>query len=87
MAGSDVTVDGGTGVTIDANELSRVLQQSNYTNVVLENLTITGGKSADSGGGIASAQLANLKLIDSTVSGNSTTGETPAAAGFIATAR
>ena len=29
--GSDVTIDGGTGVTIDANELSRVLTQGNYS--------------------------------------------------------
>ena len=44
-AASDVTIDGGTGVTIDANELSRVLAQGNYSQVVLANLTVTGGKS------------------------------------------
>ena len=72
-----MTIDGGTGVTIDANQLSRVLVQANYTNVVLDDLTITGGKTtADQipGGGILAALNTTLTLIDTTVSGNSTAG-------------
>ena len=42
---SDVTIDGGAGVTIDANQASRVLLvQGLDTDVVLRHLTITGGR-------------------------------------------
>ena len=42
---SDVTIDGGAGVTIDANQASRVLLvQGLDTDVVLQHLTITGGR-------------------------------------------
>ena len=76
-ARSDMTIDGGTGVTINANQLSRVLLQSNYTNVVLDDLTITGGKTTadqNAGGGILAALNTTLTLIDTTVTGNSTAG-------------
>ena len=57
---SDVTIEGGTGVTIDANQLSRVLliaenTLADFHDVTLTSLTVTGGKtSADDarGGGI-----------------------------------
>ena len=55
-ANSDVTIDGGAGVTIDANQASRVLLvQGLGTDVVLQHLTITGGRTTgddDGGGGI-----------------------------------
>ncbi len=42
---SDVTIDGGAGVTIDANQHSRVLLvQGLDTDVTLRHLTITGGR-------------------------------------------
>ena len=42
---SDVTIDGGSGVTIDADEKSRVLLvQGDGTDVTLAHLTITGGR-------------------------------------------
>ena len=42
---SDVTIDGGAGVTIDANQASRVLLvQGLDTDVVVQHLTITGGR-------------------------------------------
>ena len=53
---SDVTIDGGSGVTIDADEKSRVLLvQGDGTDVMLAHLTITGGRTTedgDGGGGI-----------------------------------
>ncbi len=41
---SDVTIDGGAGVTIDANQASRVLLVQGLSDVVLQHLTITGGR-------------------------------------------
>ena len=42
---SDVTIDGGTGVTIDADQASRVLLVQGFgTDVVMRHLTITGGR-------------------------------------------
>ena len=50
---SDVTIDGGAGVTIDANQQSRVLLVQGGTedqpnDVVLAHLTITGGRTTGS---------------------------------------
>ena len=57
----DVTVDGGTGVTIDAHEASRVLLVQGFgTDVQLQHLSITGGHTRgdyDGGGGIRSFNL------------------------------
>ena len=48
-ANSDVTIDGGAGVTIDANQTSRVLLvQGLGTDLVLQHLTVTGGRIPDS---------------------------------------
>ncbi len=54
---SDVAIDGGLGVTIDAQQASRILSvRPNDTSitVALNHLTITGGQSSGSGGGIVS---------------------------------
>ena len=64
---SDVTIDGGVGMTINANKHSRV-RAARSGQVSLDSLTITGGFAADSGGGIHSDGA--LTLINSTVSGN-----------------
>jgi hypothetical protein len=78
-ANSDVTIDGGSGVTIDADEKSRVLLiQGDGTDVMLAHLTITGGRTTgdgDDGGGIRADYPATLALDRSTVTGNSTAGE------------
>ena len=59
---SDVTIDGGAGVTIDANQASRVLLvQGLGTDVVLQHLTITGGRlEFDRGGGILAYDATSL---------------------------
>ena len=57
---SDVTIDGGSGVTLDADGRSRVLLVQGATSderseVTLAHLTVTGGRTTgryDSGGGI-----------------------------------
>ncbi len=49
---------------------SRVFNISGATNVAMSGLTITGGDSASSGGGI-SAGACNLTVTDSTITGNS----------------
>ena len=80
---SDVTIDGGTGVTIDANQLSRVLligddTLDDFHDVTLTSLTVTGGKTtADDarGGGIFAGAFVELTLSNSTVSANSTGGD------------
>jgi hypothetical protein len=75
---SDVTVDGGAGVTVDADGESRVLRVEGFgTDVVVRHLTITGGHTTadqDSGGGIRAGAHTTLTLDHATVSGNSTTG-------------
>ena len=76
---SDVNIDGGTGVTIDANQQSRVLLArpplgvySAHLSVTLDHLAIIGGHTTDQrGGGILGD---DVTLINSTVSGNSTAG-------------
>ena len=86
-ANSDVTIDGGAGVTIDANQASRVLLvQGLDTDVVLQHLTITGGRTT--GDDVATAAAASvptgyttLTLDHATVSGNSTAGYDAGAAG------
>ena len=53
---SDVTIDGGAGVTIDADQASRVLLvQGLDTDVVLRHLTITGGRTDGRSIGAAAA--------------------------------
>ena len=67
---SDVTIDGGAGVTIDANQASRVLLvQGLDTDVMLRHLTITGGRTTGDdeggGGGIRADRYTTLTLEQS----------------------
>ena len=74
---SDVTIDGGTGVTVDADQLSRVLTVAGEeTDVTLAHLTVTGGSvgSADGGGGILAGDGAGLTLRSCAVVGNDASG-------------
>ena len=87
--GSDVTIDGGgTGATIDADRLSRVLLVQGFgADAALENLTVTGGLVTgftDSGGGIFADDGTTLTLTGTTVSGNSTAGAASYGGGGIA---
>ena len=78
VAASDLTIDGGSGVTIAAQLGSRVLLVQGGTSgdhhvVTLEDLTITGGNLTTGtlrGGGIYADRFADLVLVDSTLSGN-----------------
>lgn len=76
---SDVTVDGGTGVTIDAHEASRVLLVQGFgTDVQLQHLTITGGHTRgdySGGGGIHADTFTTLMLDHVAVTGNGTAGD------------
>ena len=71
-----VTIDGpGAGnLTIDGQRLSRVFnvddRRPEYLDVVMNDLTVTGGFATGSGGGIHN--LENLTIRQSTISGNST---------------
>ena len=59
MVASDVTIDGGTGVTIDADQLSRVLsiaRTRDDNQVALETLTITGGKTTADRAAVAASR-------------------------------
>ena len=81
---SDVTIDGGAGVTISAAQGSRVLLvQGNE--VTLDSLTITGGVVDDAGAGIQAIQDATLTLINSTVTQNIIQGDTPLGGGILRT--
>ena len=53
------------GITIDANESSRVLTISRNGAVSLNNLTIMNGSSSDTGGGIRANPGSSVELIDS----------------------
>jgi hypothetical protein len=85
LAGSELTVDsdvamnGGTGVTIDASQQSRVLLVQDGTAVdhnlvTLDHMTITGGAYTSRGGGILASSDTSVTLTASTVSGNRTEG-------------
>ena len=73
---SDVTIDGGSGVTIDGNRLSRVLLvQDAGSGVTLDHLSISGGYAGmdfrtDTGGGIRAEDGTALFLDHVTVWGN-----------------
>ena len=68
------------GITINANQQSRVFNISDGTSteieVSLKGLTITGGKTSDDGdnGGGIYCDGENLTIVNSTISGNSATG-------------
>ena len=83
-------------VTIDANELSRIFNITATTgDFTLGGLTLTGGRTTDNNPEHQTLQWrrdplahhGDLTLDQSTVSGNSTAGMTPAAAGFGPAAR
>ncbi len=70
----DLNDDGVGDITIDGNSQSRVLNindgnGNNSSNVFLDGLTITGGTTTSSGGGIHNSE--SLTITNSTVSGNS----------------
>ena len=78
-ANTDVTIDGGAGVSIDADHASRVLLvQGLGTDVHLQHVTITGGQTTgdyEGGGGVRVEAHATLTLEHSTVTGNRTAGQ------------
>jgi hypothetical protein len=65
-----VTIDGGSGITVDGNSASRVFQVDSGVQATLDHFTITHGM-ADAGGGISNA--GTLTVSNSTLSSNSTT--------------
>ena len=79
---SDVTIDGGSGVTLNADGKSRVLlvqdaTPDNANEVTLAHLAITGGRTTgeyDAGGGIRVGLYAALTLDHVIVSNNATSG-------------
>ena len=62
-----------SGVTIDANQNSRVMKTANQTSVTLTNLTLTGGNASD-GGAIYGGEGVEITMVDSTVTGNESSG-------------
>ena len=68
----DVSINASTvsGVTIDANQNSRVMEAgSGSTSVTLSNLTLTGGRSGE-GAGIYAGGRGELTMVDCTITGN-----------------
>jgi Ca2+-binding RTX toxin-like protein len=90
IADSDVTIDGGSGVTIDARGDSRVLlvqsgSSADHNKLTLDGITVTGGSLTTGimrGGGVYADRFADLVLVDSTVSGNRVAA--PAGTGYAA---
>lgn len=62
-----------SGVTIDASQNSRVMKTANQTSVTLTNLTLTGGNASD-GGAIYGGEGVEITMVDSTVTGNESSG-------------
>lgn len=79
LAGTELTVarnvyiHGGGGVTISGNNLSRVFYVNSGVTASVAELTITGGKTTDNGGGIYNKGTLTLES-STTVSGNSDSG-------------
>jgi hypothetical protein len=69
VTGKVLTIEGATttGITLDGNQVTRVLTVSSDANLTLRNVTITGGR-AEAGGGIGNFGV--LTLEHSTVTGN-----------------
>jgi hypothetical protein len=70
-----ITIDGGSGVTVDGNYRSRILQVDSGAQATLDHLTITHGREAG-GGGVGGGGIYNggtLTVSNSTLSGNSST--------------
>ena len=79
VVAKSLTIDGeDNNITIDAAQNSRVFNvddgdDTNYQTVILDGLTITGGKVPRRGGGISS--LENLEIYNSTIINNSASEE------------
>jgi hypothetical protein len=75
---SDVVIDGGVQITVDAAKASRVLHvQGDGSDVELRNLIITGGRTTgdeEGGGGIMAEPNTALTIEQGGVSGNATAG-------------
>jgi len=69
--GAQITIDGGNQITVSGNSASAVFQIDPGSNDTLSGLTITGGSSTASGGGIVNN--GTLVILNSMVSGNTTT--------------
>ena len=69
-----IETEGDNRIVFDARSLSRVFEVADSdSEIVLDGLTITGGSSLESGGGILNA--ANLSLVDCCVTRNTTGGQ------------
>ncbi len=63
-----------SGVTIDANQNSRVIRLADETAVTLTDLTLTGGSTSGDGGAIRGGEGGELTLVNSTITGNESGG-------------
>jgi len=70
--GSQLTINGpgARALTVSANNASRVFEIASGANVAINGLTISGGNTSGSGGGIHMIPNSTLTLNNSTVSGN-----------------
>ena len=67
--------DGAASAVLDANGLSRIFKVENGANLILENLTLTGGKAtgtgdADSGGAIYAKNASTVNIENCIITGN-----------------
>jgi methionine-rich copper-binding protein CopC len=74
-----VRIDGGSGITLDANQVSRLFQVDLLARVTLDHLTLTHGNThgpvPSSGFGGAIFNVGNLTVTNSTLTANSTAGQ------------
>jgi len=75
-----LTIDGGTGVTLDGNDTIEVMSVGDNANVTLKNMTIQGGYTTGDGAGIGSA---GRLVIDKCTFTNNTAGNEWAGGGGI----
>lgn len=70
--GSEISIDASatSGVTIDANSNSRVFRLYSESYLSIDNLTITGGETGGSGGGVLGDDFSSLRVLNSTISSN-----------------
>src|SRR5581483_5444055 len=71
-SGATTILGPAVGVTVSGNNASRVFQVDASVTASLSGLTVSGGKTSSSGGGVANS--GNLTLTDCTITGNSATG-------------
>jgi len=69
---NDVVIDASSvgGITLNADLNSRVLSAVDELIVTFKNLTITGGSTTGSGGGVSLGERSELMIIDSSITGN-----------------